>query len=117
KGRTLVMKLHLMKYAVASAFALGVALSAGTASAQVDFDAGIPETIAITANVANTITANVTAPNLGNLGVIRSAGSTATFALTPAGAQTANANAGAQTVAGGSHAVGVVAITGAFPST
>lgn len=117
------MKLQMIKSAIAGACALGIVIAAGAASAQpvaYEFEAGIPETIPVTADVDNSIDALVTPPYMGRWGIIRSAtlGQQATMALTTAGAQTANTNGTARTIAGGNTPVaGLVEISGAFPAT
>jgi hypothetical protein len=120
------MKINFKKIAMISASALVIATYAGTASAQpvlqpaVDFDPGAPVTFDIWAEVANTITADITGPDMGAWGVIRSnvGGDNATLTLTPASTQTANVDGAARTIAGGSAPVaGTVDVTGAFPST
>ncbi|MBU0799954.1 MAG: hypothetical protein KKA05_03030, partial [Alphaproteobacteria bacterium] len=107
------MKLNLTKFAMVGVCALGIAMHAGTAAAQVDFEAGTPETIAITAEVNNTITATVTDPDMGVWGVIRSnvAGENALLQLTTAGLQVGTADVGADAIEGGGPPVaGLIAI-------
>lgn len=115
------MKLNLTKFAMIGACVFGVALHSGTASAQpVTFNPGAPEIIPVTATVSNSITADVTAPTFGQLGVIRSntAADIATVTISPAGGITTVAGpTTARIVTGGGHAAGIVAITGAFPNT
>lgn len=113
----------IIKLAAFSALALGVAFGGSPAKAQVDFEAGTPETVEINAAVDNTITATVTEPNFGNLGVVASEtpADQAILELTPAGTLDAtNAVDGdARIMAGGGHAGGSIAIGagGAFPTT
>lgn len=114
------MSINFKKIALTGVSALAIASYANTASAQpVSFEAGVPETLDITAEIDNTIAATITDPDMGTWGVIRSgvAGQQAALTLTPAGTQTAATSGTARTIAGGGQAAGVVNIAGAFPST
>lgn len=113
------MKMDIKKFAMVGASALVIAMYSGTASAQVSFEAGIPQTLDITAEVDNTIVATITDPDMGVWGVIRSnvAGEQATLSLGFADNQVGSADGAADAVEGGSATTGVVAITGAFPNT
>lgn len=116
--------LQTLKFAAIGTFAIGLAFSSGSVQAQVeDFDAGVPVTIDMTAEVSNTISATVTGPDLGNLGVIGSVSSVEAASLTvnPDGTfDRSNAEDGAsRLVDDGTAAVGsiVIAAGDAFNST
>lgn len=113
------MALGLIRFMTIGAYALLVMLNPGKASAQVNFDAGVPETLDITAEVQNTITAVVVAPNLTPWGVIRSpvAGENARLEMFPDGSQNGTADGDANAVEGGIGTPGAFQVTGAFPNT
>ena len=113
------MKLNFKKFAMIGASALAIATYSGTAFAQIDFEAGIPQTLDITADVDNTITATIIDPYMGQWGVIRSnnAGENALLALSPAAVQTGTADGVADAIEGGGAIAGEVDIAGAFPNT
>ncbi|HRQ60127.1 MAG TPA: hypothetical protein PLO23_01190 [Alphaproteobacteria bacterium] len=112
-----------VKFAAFGALALGVAFGASPAKAQVDFEPGVPEVININAAVDNTITATVTEPDFGDLGVVASQtpGGQAILELTTAGALVTGAaiDGDSRILSGGGQVAGSVAIGvgGAFPTT
>lgn len=114
------MKLNIAKFAMIGACALAIGLHSNDASAQTTFQPGVPQAFPITATVSNAITATVTPPTFGSIGVIRSAtaASIATLTLAPTGGPATVAPVGgASFVAGPGATVGSVAITGGFPAT
>lgn len=113
------MKLNFKKFAMVGASALAIAIYSGAAHAQVDFEAGIPQTLDITAEVDNTITATITDPDMGIWGVIRSnlAGENAELVLNFDGTQSGSSDGVADAVEGGGSVAGIVDIAGAFPNT
>lgn len=113
------MKLNFKKFAMVGASALAIAIYSGTAHAQIDFEAGIPQTLDITAEVDNTITATITDPDMGTWGVIRSnaVGEQAILVLNFDGTQGGTSSGAADAIEGGGGVAGVVDISGAFAST
>ena len=113
------MTLGFVRFAIIGAYVLLVALNPLPARAQTNFEAGTPETLDITADIQNTITAAVTPPNLAPWGVIRSPtpGENARLVLTPAGTQNGVQDGAANAVEGGVGTPGAFQVTGAFPNT
>jgi hypothetical protein len=101
------------------AYALLVTFTALPAFAQTAFEAGQPQTLDITAEVMNSISAVVTEPALTPWGVIRSpnAGENARLVMLPTGAQNGVADGDASAVQGGIGTPGAFVVTGAFPNT
>lgn len=113
------MTLGLPRFGTIGAYVLLVLLTAIPAFAQTDFEAGTPQTLDITAEVMNTITADVTPPELTPWGVIRSpnAGENARLVMLPNGSQNGVADGDASAVQGGIGTPGAFQVSGAFPNT
>ena len=113
------MTLGSLRFVVIGAYVLLATLTGMPAFAQTSFDAGTPQTLDITAEVQNTITAVVTDPALTPWGVIRSpnAGENARLEITPGGVQNGVADGDANAVQGGIGTPGAFNVSGAFPNT
>lgn len=113
----------IIKLAAFGALALGVAFNVSPAKAQIDFDAGVPNTVEINAAVDNTISAAVVEPDFGNLGVVASQtpGEQAVLVLLPAGTLdvTGAVDGDSRIMSGGGEAEGEIdiGVGGAFPTT
>lgn len=110
----------MIRRAMIGAYMLILALGSGTALAQpIDFEAGSPETLSISATIENTITAAVIAPAMTPWGVIRSSipGERARLEIAPGGVQNGVNNGNARAVQGGIGIPGAFQVSGAFPNT